>query len=188
MSIALFGGAPAFGQALVLRRFHIDENGKVIIDITGRQPGLMAWLLTRMGLDTETSLRVTRSVLYFKSSSLFGTTYNTVPLTMIASTHCGYTKNAALLILGLFLTIFGLPTIIGSIIGIILLVGYVFSKKLTIYLETSGGMIIGLSFRRSVIENVRVDIDQALKTTHLINRLVLVSQTRAARMGDTEAA
>lgn len=42
MSIALFGGAPAFGQALVLRRFHIDENGKVIIDITGRQPGLMA--------------------------------------------------------------------------------------------------------------------------------------------------
>jgi len=174
----LFGGSASFGRPLVLRKFEVNQKGDPLIDITGRQSGIVAWALVAMGLDAETTLTVTRTTLTFKSSSFFGTTYNTVPLSMICSTHAGYTKSAPLLIFGLFLTIFGLPTIILSLVGIVMLIAYWLSKQLTIYVETTGGMIIGLSFKRSVIENVKVDIDQALKTTHLINRLVLYSQSR----------
>jgi hypothetical protein len=175
-----FGGGASFGRPLVLRRYNIDEKGKILVDIVGRQSGVLAWLFVTMGLDAETSLQVSRQTLTFKSSSFFGTTYNTVPLTMISSTHCGYTKSAELLILGLIFTLVGLPTIILSIFGIILLIGYWLSKQLTIYIETTGGMLIGLSFKRSIIENVQIDIDDALKTTHLINRLVLYSQARGS--------
>lgn len=188
MSILNIFQTASFGPPLVLRRYQIDENNKLMIDIVGRKSGITAWLLTTMGLEVETSLRVTRQILYFKSASFFGMTYNTVPLSMIASTHCGYTKSAFLLIAGLLVTLFGIfnmrsPAlgVFAIIIGLLFLVSYWLSKKLTIYIETTGGTVIGLSFRRSIIENVAVDIDQALKATQLINKHVLYTQSRGAK-------
>ncbi len=194
MSIMNIFQAASFGPPLVLRRYRIDENNKLMIDIVGRKSGIGAWLLTSMGLEVETSLRVTRQILYFKSASFFGMTYNTVPLSMIASTHCGYTKSAFLLIAGVLITLFGifnmrLPLfgVMAIIVGIAFLVSYWLSKKLTIYIETTGGMVIGLSFRRSIIENVAVDIDQALKATQLINKQVLYTQSRGMKQLEDDA-
>ena len=45
-----------------------------------------------------------------------------------------------------------------------------------IAIETKGGNIIGLSFKRSVIENVSVNIDQAKKAIKLINEKLINSQ------------
>ena len=51
------GGAP-----LVLRRFQIDETGVsgANVWIEARQPGIVSFLLTMVGLDPNSSLRVTR--------------------------------------------------------------------------------------------------------------------------------
>lgn len=38
-----------------------------------------------------------------------------------------------------------------------------------------GGMVLGLSFKRSVIERVAVDLDQALKAIQIINERVKAS-------------
>jgi hypothetical protein len=71
------GGIRVTGPTLVLRKFTIDEapSANVLADIVGRASGITAWLLTVMGFDAETSLNVTDKQVTFRSSSLFGQTY-----------------------------------------------------------------------------------------------------------------
>jgi hypothetical protein len=185
------GGIRVTGPTLVLRRFNIDEapSANVLADIVGRASGVTAWLLTVMGFDAETSLNVTDKQVTFRSSSLFGQTYQVVPLPSVSSTHCGYSKPIGFLIMGAIFLIGGILTglgqrggfkiiLIGLVIGGIFLVAYYLSKKIVISLETSGGMVLGLSFKRSVIENVSVDIEQALNAIRIINQKIIESQVK----------
>jgi len=184
------GGIRITGPTLVLRRFKIDEapSANVLVDIVGRASGITAWLLTVMGFDAETNLKITGEEVSFRSSSLFGQTHQVVPLTSVSSTHCGYSKPLGYLIIGAIFLIGGILSgvgqrgggiiLIGLIIGGIFLLAYYLSKKIVISLETSGGMVLGLSFKRSVIENVSVDIEQALKVIGIVNQRVIKSQVK----------
>jgi len=51
-------------------------------------------------------------------------------------------------------------------------------KKMTMFIETSGGLIIGLTFKRSVIENVAVDIIKALKAISILHKKIVESQLK----------
>ena len=79
----------SFGPTLVLRRFKINDtpSADASVDIVGRASGITAWLLTVMGFDAETSLKMTSKEISFKSSSLFGQTNQVVPLPMVSSTQ-----------------------------------------------------------------------------------------------------
>jgi hypothetical protein len=192
------GGILISGPTLVLRRFKIDETStaNVLVDIVGRASGITAWLLTVMGFDAETSLKVTDKEVSFRSSSLFGQTHQVVPLPSVSSTHCGYSKPIGYLIVGAIFLIGGIlsglgesggGTVIlsGLVIGGILLIAYYLSKKIVISIETSGGMVLGLSFKQSVIENVSVDMEQALKAIRIVNQKVIGSQVYLAGDGRT---
>lgn len=183
------GGIRITGPTLVLRRFKIDEAplANILVEIVGRASGVTAWLLTVIGFDAETSLKVTDKEITFRSSSLFGQTYQVLPLQSVSSTHCGYSKPIGYFIMGAIFLIGGLlswlgqrggNTIIlpGLVIGGIFLTAYYLSKKIVISLETNGGMVLGLSFKRSVIENVSIDIEQALKVIRILNQKVIESQ------------
>jgi len=177
------------GPTLVLRKFRVEESSPdgVVIEIVGRTSGLMAWLLTKLGFDAETRLKVTESEISFKSGSLFGQMIQTAPLTNISSTHCGYSKPIWYLILGGIFIIGGIggmmengigALISGLIIGGIFLFLYWLSKKMTMSFETSGGIIMGLIFKRSVIENVAVDIHKAEQAIEIINKKVIEAQSK----------
>lgn len=185
------GGIRVAGPTLVLRRFEIDEapSADVLVDIVGRASGITAWLLTVMGFDAETSLRVTGEEVSCRSASLFGQTYQVVPLPSVSSTHCGYSKPIGYLIIGGIFLIGGILSgvsrggsggiiLTGLVIGGICLAAYYLSKKIVISLETRGGMVLGLAFKRSVIENVSVDIEQALKVIGIVNQKVIESQVK----------
>jgi hypothetical protein len=185
------GGIRITGPTLVLRKFKIieDSSADLLVDIVGRASGLTTWLLTVIGFDAETSLKVTKQEISFKSSSLFGQTLQVVPLPSASSTHCGYSKPIGYLIAGAIILIGGIITglvqrgggaiiLFSLIIGGIFLVAYYLSKKIVISVETSGGIILGLSFKRSVIENVGVDIEQALKAIMIVNQKIIESQIR----------
>lgn len=184
-------GRHMFGPTLVLRRFKVNDTPStdVAVDIAGRAPGVVAWLLTIMGFDAETTLKTTNKEVSFKSSSLFGQTNHVVPLQMVSSTHCGYSMPVQYLIIGALFLIGGIYSSIGYntngwettlllLIGIVFLVAYWLSKKLVIYIETSGGMVLGLSFKRSIVENVSVDLEQALKAIGIVNQKVLEAQIK----------
>lgn len=185
------GGIRIAGPILVLRKFIIeeDQSSNVLVDIVGRASGITAWLLTVIGLDAETSLKVTDKEVSFKSSSVSGQTHQVVPLPSVSSIHCGYSKSISYLILGAIVLLTSLFTVldqggggafflIGLIIGGVFLVAYYLSKKIVVSVETSGGIVLGLSFKRSVIENVSVDIDKALKAIEIVNLTVIKSQIK----------
>ncbi len=76
------------GPTLVLKKFAIDKEGRSgkFVLITGRASGIIAWFLTSLGLDIETSLLVRGRDIIFKSSSLSGQVYQVAPMSSIAST------------------------------------------------------------------------------------------------------
>ena len=200
------GGSIRFsGLTLVLRTFKIDEapSANILVDIVGRGSGIITWLLTIIGFDAVTSLKVTDKEVTFKRSSLFGKTYQVISLPSVSSTHCGYSKPLGYLIMGVIFLVGGILSIpfqgggggfprdtaaglsanstfvlIGLVIGGIFLLAYFLSKKIFIFLETYGGMILGISFKRSVIENVSVDMEQALKAIEVINKRIIASQVK----------
>lgn len=172
---------------LVLRRFKIDSSSsdKVVIDIAGRKEGLMQWLLTIIGINPEISFKFTNDDIIFRNSSLFGEANSVVPLPSISSTHCGYSKPLGFFFFGVLFIFFGIFSgigiafangalgmlifILGIIVGVIFIVLYRLSEKIYISIQTKGGLYLGLAFKRSIIENVSIDFNQAMKVIKIIN-------------------
>jgi len=176
------GALAITGPTLVLRKFEVNATGSVAVIIEGRASGLVAWLLTTVGLDTLTSLTVTDEHISFKSASLGGEIHHVVPTSQISSTHCGYAQPIWLLVVGGTVLLLSMLSALNSrdaaqvFIGGLLLAAicgglYLVNRKIAISVETNGGMVLGLSFKPSVIENVSIDAIDAFRAIKRINRI-----------------
>jgi hypothetical protein len=186
------GNTAISGPTLVLKKFEIKKatvsDKDEIINIIGRAGGLISWFLTLIGLETEYYLKVTAREIRIKRSSLFGQYHDVAALTSVSSVHCGYLKPIGYLFIAILLIISGLFTWIirddgsvshflgGLILGSFFILLYWLLKKIQILVLTRSGYPIGLVFKRSVIENVPVDIEKAKLTVELINNLIVKSQ------------
>ena len=104
-------GLRVSGSTLVLREFKIYEEASpdgLSLKIVGRASGIIAWLLTVMGFNPETTLIVSQEEVSFKSSSLYGEINRLVPLASISSSNCGYSKPITFFVLGVIFVILGL--------------------------------------------------------------------------------
>ena len=162
---------------LVLRRFSISKPGApTLIEICGRDAGPIDWLLTSLKLKDETELRITGDQISFIRASVFGKKNQTIPIQSVASASSGYKSPVGFLIFGVVAFLIGLFSGSGSVIAFSLIIAavcvllYVLGKKIIVSIETSGGSDVGISFARSVIENIPVDIDQAQKVVDVINQ------------------
>ncbi len=188
------------GPALAISKFDVNESGPggVYVEIIGRPSGLLSWMLTSIGFDTETTLRVTDDGIHLKSSSLFGQVRQEVTHQSISSTQCGYAKSFWFLVGGVAFGILalaqafknltgsdffgayqrriGTATLILGLIAIVLLLVYWFSRKLLISCETSGGSHLGITMKPSMIEHVSVSADEAQQVIKIISRLVVNHQ------------
>jgi len=181
---------------LVLRIFRLNAKPGTttgpVVDISGRTSGLIGWILTVVGLSPETSLTVDGREVRSVDSSLFGQKFTVVPLGRIASVHCAYIKPIGYFFLGSVFAFGGLfraltmnqyekfatrigVLVIGLLLGLVFFVLYFLMKKVAIYVVPFNGSPIGLTFKRSVIENVPVDIEQARKVIQVINNLIVAS-------------
>ncbi len=181
------GGAP-----LVLRRFQIDETGMsgANVWIEARQPGIVSFLLTMVGLDPNSSLRVTRGSISFQNSSVFGMNQVSTPLANIGAFVGGYKKpfwalvfSGLMMLTGLSLAftedggiLFGLFVFL-ALIGLIY---YYLQKTMFMGFETSGGGTYGFAFKASVLEGVGVDIKRVEGTIAYVNSLI-----SSASLGET---
>lgn len=178
LQVMNIGGAP-----LVLRRFQIDETGTsgANVWIEARQPGITSFLLTVVGLDPNSSLRVTRGSISFQNSSVFGMNQVSTPLANVGAFVGGYKKPFWALVFSLMMFLLGL--IVGSEFGataftffIFLtlagLVYYYLQKTMFMGFETSGGGTYGFAFKASVLEGVGVDIKRVESTIAYVNSLI----------------
>ena len=177
------GALAMSGPVLALRKFEVnDDDAPVAIVIEGRPSGLIGWLLSTVGLDTRTTLTVTDGQVSFRAASLSGEINHLVPTTTVSSTHCGYSQPIWLLIVGgtiLLLSILAALNGAGSaLIGGVFLAGicgviYLLQRKIAITVETVGGIIMGLSFKPSIIESVSINLPRALEAVDRINTIVV---------------
>ena len=186
-AVAMFGrrgSLASTGPALALRKFEINASGPVAVVIEGRPSGLVGWLLTTLGLDTLTTLVVTSEHVSFKYAGLSGEVRHVVPTNKISSTHCGYSQPIWLLIVGGAILILAMLSSLNSnnaaqiFVSGVLLAGacgvvYLMQRKIVISVETSGGLIMGLAFKPSVIEQVSMNLPEALRAIKRINDLVV---------------
>lgn len=175
------------GSILVLRRFQIDETGATgaHVLIEAREAGLISFILTLIGLDPNSSLKVTRGSISFRTSSVFGSSQVSTPLPNLGAFVGGYKKPFFALVLsaitlffgffffGMFYGDFGLIlTLTLWACSLVSLVYYLLNKVMFIGFETSGGGTYGFAFKASVIEGVGIDINRVEQTIDYVNSLI----------------
>ncbi len=172
------------GTPWILKTFQIDQTGSTgaHLFIEARQPGIFAFILNLIGLDPTAQLKVTKGAVSFRSTSLSGMTETSTALTQIGSFQGGYSKPIGFLILAVFFPIIGviidiaieffIVTWVMLIVSLICLIAYALQKNLAFGFETSGGAYYGLSFKRGVLNNVKVDITQVENALQLVNALI----------------
>jgi hypothetical protein len=179
------GSVTVSGPALVLKHFSItptSQNGN-IVTMVGRPEGIISWLLTVFGIAADTTFVLSRQYVIKISSSLSGEHREAAPVKAVASTHGGYSSSIGLLFLAVMVLVTGtclslilhsvVPFLLGVLFVGLLLVSYTQSKKLMIAVETNGGKIIGIKFRKGIIEGVPVDIKGVGSVIDLLHQLMV---------------
>lgn len=158
------------------------DAADTLVEIKGRQDGLISWLLSLLGIEPTVSLRVTRLNVEFSQGSLAGFTRRVVPVANVSSTLYGFTKPwqtaAAIAVMGLFVGggLMGQNVGIGLLILLAIVAGaavyYFLNKVLTLGFVESGGVFSGIEFKRSVIEGKKIDEKDAAKVIAVIQSLI----------------
>lgn len=195
-------------SALVIKAWRADtkpiDSKNNFVNITGREGGLVAWLLSLMGVDPTTTIRVGLDRVEFSSSSLAGTETRMVPLQSVCSTYYGYHKpwKAAASYIALFaflgvtfagpsaqstgegfsFTTFAVITGIGIAIA---LAYYFLNRTLTLGFVEHSGFVCAIRFKRSVIENVDINEEQAKSVCTIVQRLIEAKEKRAQQAART---
>jgi len=159
----------------------------------------MSWILTLLKVDSETSLVVNKSGVDYKTSSFFGERTICVPISKISSTSCGFQKPVQYLVLAAIcflngfyyglLARFSLETFgFCALIGGLFLLGYFLKKSIFISIQSSGAINVGMKFKRSVIENVDVDVLKAKESIYILNALIKNSGSLSSKPAGAKAA
>ena len=167
--------AMALGRkALVVKEFSINSDGPVYVHIMARKAGLISWFLTLFGVDSTTTFNVYSDRIEFREGSLSGQLGTVMPLRSISITTCGYTKPIVLLVFAVIFVLAAIPTFgISLLLAGLCLIFYFLNKSLLISVVSNSGWPALICFKRSVIEGINVDYDQAQRVIRIINELML---------------
>jgi len=204
VGLFLLGALGAFGSRatkLVLQKLvsHEPALGEAtpVIELVGRQQGIISFVLTLVGVSPISELRVTHDEVCFNANSLFGRRNQAVPLRAISSVAAGVQKPVSYLViaglflfggmlgsLGLlwregFLSFLGMLAF-SSAVAAFLIWLYAINKRFFVNIYAQGGPPIMLSFKPNVIEGVPLDLDGALRVVKIIRDRVLASVTPAS--------
>ena len=178
---------------VTLTSYELDAAAGTL-EIKGRAPGLVGWLLNVVGLGAVTTFSVTSEEVRLNGKSMSGETLIILPADSVSVTRARFinpiwalamiifiTLMAGLVILGLLVsgglspeTMF--PVLFGWFVpSLLFLLAYMFGKKLAIEVDShrGSGPTIGISFKPSVLDGVNMTMDQLTMCAELINRRVI---------------
>ena len=196
------------GASIVLNRFRVTEDlsAKTVVELGGRASGIISWLMALLRLEPKTELVVTDTEVSIRAASLSGTKIEYIPLEDIRATICGYYRSmSALIVAALFGVGFVLAGLIGFldsnredagsemqaafgclVVAAIALLIYFLSKRISIIIDN--GNYYGVLFKRSVVENISVDLPQAQRAISVINARVLAAKTKSHQFASAASA
>jgi len=195
----IWGGRKNYvaGTAMVLKKFRINEDpsARAAVEITGRASGLVSWVLTLLKVQPEIEFTVTSTEVTRRTASLSGIQYIYIPLEKITAAVCGYQRSILAFAIGVLFSlgfVYNLLSAlfendrsqVGSDFGMafmfllfagVAFAAYYLSKRIAISVESMHTH--GVVFKRSIIENVSVDMPEALRAISVINARILAAQT-----------
>lgn len=188
-------------SALVIKAWRADtkpiDDQNNFVSITGRKGGLIAWILSLMGIEPTTNILVGLERIEFTSASLAGTESRLIPLQSVCSSYYGYHRpwKAAAWIIAAFvfigvtigsmvagggyrggaLAFYMMMSLVGVVIGLIY---YFLNTTLTLGFVEHSGVVNGIRFKRSVIENVDINEEQSKIVCIIVQRLIEARERR----------
>lgn len=166
---------------LSLSKFSFNPEMADFLIIEGRKTGLWQWILTQLKLGNRYQILVNKEKICYSEDSAKGNSLVLTPLQKVASTGGGYAKPIEMLILAAVLAIFGIVAlfsvpvagIISILMAALLAVWYNFKKTFFVNIQPVSGAVFGFEFKRSIIENVAVDIDLIKESITFLNEKVI---------------
>lgn len=190
--ILVFGGGNKSKGVGILKTFQVDESGLTgcYLAIQCRAQGLVSFILNLMKLEPTTTLVVSEGVVSIEISSIKGKSKTMTPITQVAGFHGGYSKPIEIITTGILCAMFfnigdwviysmsesyiGL-SFFGLLIMLVCIILYIFSKKLYLGYETSGGDTYMVEFKKGVLGSMSVDIDKVNHALDLVNGVLYSS-------------
>jgi len=157
-------------SALVVKEIKINDEGPHYVHIVARQAGVLAFLLSIIGIDSTTIFDLYEDRLEFIEGSLSGRLTTVMPLSAVSIATSGFVKPFIHLILGILL----LPVCI----GIFFIISYYLSKSLVVSIDSNGSSSITICLKRSVIEGVNMDENTAYAIVQRIKDLTLAQTAK----------
>ncbi|MHB1953045.1 MAG: PEGA domain-containing protein [Sulfobacillus sp.] len=100
--------------SLVVEKFSINSAaaGEPAIHIIARHKGIIAWIMTNLGLETRVEVTVTDKDWALREGSLAGMSVITVPFKNLTATICGYQRSLLAFFLAVFFSLNGVLTLL----------------------------------------------------------------------------
>ncbi len=179
-------------STLVIQKYYIAVQAQPslspTVEIVGRAQGIVALVLSLLGLSPIIRFTIVGSELRCQSTSLFGQRFQFIPLRCVSTMSAGIHKPIGTLIWAAVSIAYALylslemrawtPIAISLIAAVILVVMYVLSKKFFIEVYAQGGPSISLLFKPNVLEGVPLDVNQALAVVDVIREMILTEGSR----------
>lgn len=154
------------------------------ISLKGRAPGLISWAMSLLGISPTVSFECNCNNIVYETGSWSGKTVKAIPISKVSSVYYGYAKPwkaAVMLVVAGFVLGHLVSSATGStsaavmttvLLMVLALAYYLLNKNLGIGVAEVGGIVSGIDFKRSIIENVNVDEAAAQRVYLIIQALV----------------
>jgi hypothetical protein len=178
---------------LVLKRFTLGQTqpGGPFIDLEGRAPGVVSFVLSLVGVDPTLSLRCFADRVEIVEAGLGGRETVVVPIGKVSSIIGGHSRSLASLVAAGVCGLFGMLAMFASMVGsgemggavvgavfwfllaAIALVRFFLSRSMVLAVQNGGDKSFGLRFGQGVIEGVDVNPARVQQAVDLLNRATM---------------
>lgn len=178
--------------AYVLKTWRVsneaDSQGNYI-DIAGRAPGVLSWILSLVGIEPTVRFSVSMDSVSYQQGSWSGTHRRVIPVRSISSIYHGFTRpwkealslyGVGTFLLGSFVAALdGDPRILVFLNLFLLAMAflyYVLNRRMSIGVVEKGSIVSGIDFKRSVIEGKKLTATDAAQVIAILEALLANQQ------------
>jgi hypothetical protein len=157
-------------MALVLQECTVNDQANLdepILEIKGREAGLVLWLLTILKITPVTTFSVYYNKIIINQASIHGKIQNLIPITSISQCYLAYYKpwKSACFLCLVFLKFYGIGILIGFLY-------YYLNKELQMVFIDKSGFRYTICFKRSLIEGKSFADEEANEIHSMIDALI----------------
>ncbi len=157
-------------MTLVLQECTVNDQANLdepILEIKGREAGLVLWLLTILKITPVTTFFIYYNKIIINQASIHGKIQNLIPITKISQCYLAYYKpwKAACFLCLVFFKFYGIGILIGFLY-------YYLNKELQMVFIDKSGSRYTICFKRSIIEDKSFADEEANEIHSMIDALI----------------